>query len=183
MLVSTILGAVRFVETSDGDALQQAMHMNPSARLAVVDIKMPSMQGGDRLLELALRHPRIPLVVVSALNSRHLVRRLLSIHSVFAFVPISATTDDVRSAITSAVEGRKVAPPTMLPAGIPRPAMHLTPRQRQICTLLRQGMTNKLIAETLGICEGTVKNHISNIFRVLSATNRTQAAQLDLEVE
>jgi DNA-binding CsgD family transcriptional regulator len=57
--------------------------------------------------------------------------------------------------------------------------IELTARQEQICGLLRQGMSNKMIAGTLGISEGTVKNHVTEILRALKATNRTQAAQLD----
>lgn len=183
MLVSSIFGEVRFVEVVDGDGLLDAMHSHPGASLALVDLKIPAMQGGYRLLELALRYPRIPLVVVSALSSPNVARRILSIPSVFAVVPKSSTTDCVRAAIASAMVGRKVP---LTPPGLNnavQPAMLLTPRQRQICSLLRQGMSNKLIAAALGIGEGTVKNHLSDIFRVLNATNRTQAAQVHIEAE
>jgi len=61
-----------------------------------------------------------------------------------------------------------------------RPAVELTPRQEQIRMLLRRGMSNKLIAAELGISEGTVKNHISEIFRILKTSNRTQAAQTEV---
>ena len=176
VLVSSILGKVRFVEAADGDALVDALRANPAASLAVVDLKIPAMRGGHRLLELSLRHPQIPLVVVSAPTTVHFARWLMNIHSVFALVPKSATTDSVRAAITSAIAGMKVPPPGH--SGPARRATPLTPRQRQICALLRQGMCNKLIAAALGIGEGTVKNHITDIFRVLNATNRTQAAQL-----
>jgi DNA-binding CsgD family transcriptional regulator len=60
------------------------------------------------------------------------------------------------------------------------PAQVLTPRQDQIRMLLRRGLSNKMIAAELGISEGTVKNHISEIFRVLKASNRTQAAQTEV---
>jgi DNA-binding CsgD family transcriptional regulator len=59
------------------------------------------------------------------------------------------------------------------------PGGGLTPRQEEIRRMLRQGMSNKVIAARLGISEGTVKNHISEIFKALNATNRTQAAQRD----
>ena len=49
----------------------------------------------------------------------------------------------------------------------------------EVHRLLRRGMSNKQIALTLGISEGTVKNHISGIFRILQVSNRTQAAQHD----
>jgi DNA-binding CsgD family transcriptional regulator len=61
----------------------------------------------------------------------------------------------------------------------PQPGIDLTPRQEEIRRMLRQGMSNKVIAAALGISEGTVKNHVSEIFKALNATNRTQAAQRD----
>ena len=55
-------------------------------------------------------------------------------------------------------------------------AVILTPRQEEIRGMLRRGMSNKAIAGALGISEGTVKNHVTEILRMLNATNRTQAA-------
>jgi DNA-binding NarL/FixJ family response regulator len=182
LLVASLLGDVRFVEAADGDALFEALHTHPAVSLVLVDVKMPAMHGGHRLLEFALRHPRIPLVVVSTLASPHLARRIMSIPSVFAFVPKSASTDSVRAAINAALAGQKIPLSQPQDRADARPAAGLTPRQRQVCVLLRQGLSNKMIAAELGIGEGTVKNHITDIFRVLNATNRTQAAR-HLEAE
>ncbi len=55
---------------------------------------------------------------------------------------------------------------------------HLTRRQSEILDLVRQGASNRLIAETLGISEGTVKLHVSSILKRLKVRNRTEAAQL-----
>lgn len=52
----------------------------------------------------------------------------------------------------------------------------LTPRQRQVLNLLRDGKSNKEIAQHLDMAEGTVKMHCMSIFRELGVTNRTQAA-------
>lgn len=52
------------------------------------------------------------------------------------------------------------------------------PRQEEVRALLRQGMSNKLIASTPGIRKGTVKNRLTEILRALGASNRTQAAHL-----
>ena len=49
-----------------------------------------------------------------------------------------------------------------------------TPRQMQVLTCLRQGMSNKIIAYQLEMCESTVKVHIRHIMKKLRATNRTQ---------
>ncbi|NUB28769.1 LuxR C-terminal-related transcriptional regulator [Azospirillum brasilense] len=50
----------------------------------------------------------------------------------------------------------------------------LTPRQREIVTLVVSGLPNKLIARRLGISEGTVKVHLTTIFRNFAAKNRTE---------
>jgi DNA-binding NarL/FixJ family response regulator len=178
-VVSSMLGQVCFIEATDGDELLEAMYTNPAAGLALLDARMPAMRGGHRLLEITRRHPDIPLVVLSALASPNLARRLLGFRSVFAVVSKAAPTDSVRAAIAAAVAGRKMAPPTPRCADGSRLAALLTPRQRQICALVREGMSNKVIATALGIGEGTVKNHMTDIFRTLNATNRTQAAQLN----
>jgi DNA-binding NarL/FixJ family response regulator len=52
----------------------------------------------------------------------------------------------------------------------------LTKRELEVLKLLSVGMYNKEIAEKLEISERTVKNHVSNIFKKLEVTDRTQAA-------
>ncbi|MDQ1018555.1 DNA-binding NarL/FixJ family response regulator [Streptomyces afghaniensis] len=52
----------------------------------------------------------------------------------------------------------------------------LTPRERDVLTLLAQGETNADIAERLGMRESTVKAHVSRILTALEVTNRVQAA-------
>lgn len=53
---------------------------------------------------------------------------------------------------------------------------HLTPRQMDVLKLINEGQSNKQIARTLNMAEGTVKIHCAAIFRELEVTNRTQAA-------
>ncbi|MEM9279867.1 MAG: LuxR C-terminal-related transcriptional regulator [Pseudomonadota bacterium] len=54
----------------------------------------------------------------------------------------------------------------------------LTKRQTQILGLIREGASNQMIAETLGITEGTVKLHVSAILKALKVRNRTEAARI-----
>jgi two-component system, NarL family, nitrate/nitrite response regulator NarL len=56
--------------------------------------------------------------------------------------------------------------------------VHLTQREKQVLALLCEGLANKLIARRLKISSGTVKVHISNIFRALHVSNRLQAVLL-----
>lgn len=179
-LIATLLGEVHCLEVGDGDSLLRAAAAHPWARLALVDLNMPGMERGLRLTELAHRHPGLPLVVISALTSPDVVRRTLEIASVHAFVPKSAPSHQIRMAIDAALQGRKLPFAHRAPEAR-RPEVVLTPRMEEVRLLLRQGMSNKLIARTLGISEGTVKNHMSEIFKALQVSNRTQAAQLDAD--
>jgi DNA-binding NarL/FixJ family response regulator len=61
-------------------------------------------------------------------------------------------------------------------AGLDNRLEDFTPRELEVLDRLRRGMSNKVIAHELNICDGTVKIHIRHIMRKLKATNRTQAA-------
>ena len=84
------------------------------------------------------------------------------------------------------IEGSRVymlvpAPgPAPAAAKTARPAGGLTARQREILTALGKGASNKQIAYSLGIVEGTVKGQLKAIYRQLGVKNRTQAAMLAL---
>jgi DNA-binding NarL/FixJ family response regulator len=56
-----------------------------------------------------------------------------------------------------------------------RPKMVLTPREKEILSILTTGCTNKEIAQALFISEKTVKSHLNSIFRKLNVTRRLQA--------
>jgi DNA-binding NarL/FixJ family response regulator len=174
LLLLGLLGNVQFIEAADGDEMIRAARSFPSLRLGLVGLNMPSMLARARLLELSRCRPSLPLVVVSGLMSPEIVGWAMSIPTVFGFVPKSADANTLRIAIEAALRGCRLSPSSL----VVRQKEVLTPRQDEVHRLLGQGMSNKLIARTLGITEGTVKNHITEIFRILNTTNRTQAAQL-----
>jgi len=59
--------------------------------------------------------------------------------------------------------------------------LSLTEREREICSLIGQGKNNKEISKELYLSEGTVKNHITNIFNKLNLRDRTQLAVYSLK--
>jgi DNA-binding NarL/FixJ family response regulator len=174
MLVAGALASANFLEASDGDSLLEVMDSH-AVSLALIDWNLPRMQRGARLAQVAQRHPKTPIVVISAFTSPGVVRSAMAVATVHAFVAKSGSVEDIHSAIRAAMQGKRKSPAR---AGGDTGLNSLTLRQREIRDLVRQGMSNKLIADTLGISEGTVKNHISEIFRLLKTTNRTQLAQL-----
>ena len=177
LMVSGMLGDVRFIEAGDAHALLNLTRSAVDVKVALVDLNMPGMDKGAILAQIARENPRLPLVVISALTSPDIVRRTLDIPTVHAFVPKSATTEHMRVAINAALQGIKLMFKHNTEGSMAPPDAALTPRMEEIRALLCQGMTNKHIALTLGISEGTVKNYLTEIFKALNVSNRTQAAQ------
>jgi len=181
MLVQNLLGNVRCLEADDAASTVRMLKSHPEIDVALVDLSMPGAERGAQVADIARYFPRVPLVVISALTSPDVVRRTLNIETVHAFVPKSATSAQMREAIEAALEGRKL--PFQQAAPVPRRVdSGLTPRMEEVRELLRQGMSNKLIANTLGISEGTVKNYMSEIFKALNVSNRTQAARPEYDM-
>jgi len=181
-LAAHYLGDVMFVEACDADSLMQAAAVTDGVQLAFVGFKMPGMESGERLRELAFRHPDMAVVVVSAVACPHAVQRAVALPNVYAFLPRNAEIRAVQIAMAAALQREKLAMPRPVMRR-PGPLTMLTPRQHEIRGLLRQGLSNKMIAGALGISAGTVKNHLTGIFKALHAANRTQAAQVIIETE
>jgi DNA-binding CsgD family transcriptional regulator len=57
----------------------------------------------------------------------------------------------------------------------------LTPRQREVLALVASGLSTPDVARQLGITPGTVKTHLSAIYKLIGAHNRVQAARYYLE--
>ena len=182
MLVASTWPRAHLLEAANADTLlAQARQLRPPA-LALVDLNMPGMAKGARLSTLARDCPALPVVVVSALTSPDVVRRTLALPMVHAFVAKSTGSALMREAISAALAGRKLPYQPPHPASAEAaPDMALTPRMQEIRNLLQQGLSNKHIARELSLSEGTVKNYMTEIFRLLQVSNRTQAAQYDTE--
>ena len=168
------------LEAANAEQMIRQVRRCNGVALAMVDLNMPGMDKGAALGLLGHEFPRLRLVVVSALTSPDVIRRALALPAVHAFVPKSAGASHMREAIEAALHNRKL-PFSPAPDAEPPLDAALTPRMQEIRSLLRQGLSNKSIARQLNLSEGTVKNYMSEIFRALSVSNRTQAAQYDTE--
>src|SRR5262245_22694329 len=145
---------------------------------------MPDVHGFEGLLQLRTRHPRLPIVVVSAHEEAKIVSEALS-YGAAGFIPKSARKDDLAEAIRAVMEGavyvpenygvRPPEPDSADRAEMVRRLATLTPQQLRVLQMLRQGLLNKQIAYELQVGETTVKAHVSEILRKLNVYSRTQA--------
>jgi DNA-binding NarL/FixJ family response regulator len=172
-------------EAADG---AQALEVIPQAHPDVVllDLRMPGMSGIDVLNALADRHALPPTIILTTFDDDQLVLAGLKAGArgyLLKDVSLEQLVDAVK---TVAAGGSLVAPVVTqrLLAGLQR--MHndftsldrpdpLTERETEILRLMAGGYSNKEIANSLGVAEGTVKNHVSNILSKLGVRDRTRA--------
>jgi DNA-binding NarL/FixJ family response regulator len=135
----------------------------------------------------------LKILVLSGVQDQRSVMRVLQLGAA-GFVPKSMATDNLVSAIRFVLSGGVYIPADLLEdatrgaqmLGLPergrdmlgRPAagrVQLTERQEQVLQLLARGAPIKIICRELNLSEGTVKTHVTAIYRAFGASNRTEA--------
>jgi DNA-binding NarL/FixJ family response regulator len=159
---------------------------HPDLDLMLLDLNMPDMSGIAALDELGRRHPDIPVVMLSGSEDRPSMRAAFD-HGAAGFIPKSALSEVLVSALRLVFAGGIYVPPQLLDAADPPlrrtaaaaatgdPRLDLTDRQQEVLNLLLQGKTNKEICRLLQLAEPTVKVHVSAILRALGVHTRMQA--------
>ncbi len=150
----------------------------------LLDINMPEKNGLEVLEELNLTKKRPKILILTVHNEVDYLLKAVEI-GVDGYVLKDSESAELKKAIQTVVSGETYIQPDLIPAlnskRVERDSDkdkidNLTRRELQVLKLLAVGSYNKEIAEKLGISERTVKNHVSNIFKKLEVTDRTQAA-------
>lgn len=169
---------------ADGATALEIAGQRDDLDAVILDLAMPGMDGGAVVERLGALRPDLPTIVLSASESAADVRRVLGLGAL-GYVPKSADPNTLLSAIKLVLAGELYVPPLMLdarseidPAPLSASSVHLTQRQRDVLTGMARGLSNKRIAQELGLAEKTVKAHITVVLRVLGASNRTHAVTI-----
>jgi DNA-binding NarL/FixJ family response regulator len=194
-LRSILQTQLNYAEVIETGSLDEALERLPEARnvtLALFDLAMPGMESAASLRAVRECFPDIRVAVVSASSRRSDI--LLALQAgVHGYVPKSLGARDLANALGTIERGTIYVPgvladvsgdarDTIMPSASMRTedsleaVQSLTPRQRDVLTLIVQGKSNKEIARALNLGEGTVKVHVAALFRVLGVTSRSAAA-------
>jgi DNA-binding NarL/FixJ family response regulator len=156
---------------ADGSEVTDAVAQH-QPDIVLLDLSLPNRNGIDLLPELRARCPDVPVLVVSMHVDSHLVEVALKLGAA-GFVPKNARLDELRTAITEVLAGRRYISPT-LPRRSTRGAVaepigysRLTARQRRIMSMIAGGMSSEEIAAELGVTTWAVHYHRKNIRRAL----------------
>jgi DNA-binding NarL/FixJ family response regulator len=169
-----VLGAAR---DSDG-ALAAFLRLAPD--VVVMDLSMP---GGGGLQVMGLIHAHEPdarvLVLTSSTDAETVTAALDGGAAGYLFK--HGDPSAVLQGVRACMRGETPVDPHVedpLPHRVADPGdtLGLSPRERDVLHLLRQGLANKHIASRLGICEATVKTHLRHAFERIGVGDRTSAA-------
>jgi two-component system, NarL family, response regulator DevR len=179
---------------SDGDievvgesgSAAEATRRIPALRpdVAVLDARLPDGSGIDVCREIRSREPRTSaLILTSYDDDEALFAAIMAGASGYVLKQISS--GDLVTAVRRVAAGQSMLDPAVtarvlhrLRQGSDRDPLtqHLTPKEEQVLGLVAEGLTNRQIAERLGVAEKTVKNYVSTLLAKLGVESRTQAA-------
>jgi DNA-binding NarL/FixJ family response regulator len=164
---------------ADGaQALEQCRATHPD--VVLMDLEMPGMDGIEATRAILVDAPGTAVLVLTSFSDRPRILGALEAGAC-GYLLKDVSADQVAEGIRAAARGESPLDPraasTILAArSEPDPAAGLSPREREVLGLLVAGLPNKLIARRLEISEKTVKSHLTNVFRAIGVTDRTQAA-------
>ena len=170
-------------EACDGvECLNKLETVTPDVLL--LDINMPNMNGLEVLQKMKEKRMKIKVLVLTIHSEVEYLLKAVDI-GVNGYLLKDSESAELKKAIHAVVNGDNYIQPSLIPVlnskmiDRDKDVMKiesLTRRELEVLKNLSIGMYNKEIAEKLDISERTVKNHISNIFKKIEVTDRTQAA-------
>jgi DNA-binding NarL/FixJ family response regulator len=163
-------------EAANGtDAIRLAAEAQPE--LLLLDIRMPGSDGFEVLRHLRAIQAKICIVIVTMHGDEEYLRRAREMGA-DGYVLKDASRNELLDAIEIALRQR-AGIGGQHGHGFPvlrAPEERLTEREKQVLSLIVQGMTNREIGARLGIAAGTAKVHVERILSKLGVVDRTQAA-------
>jgi DNA-binding NarL/FixJ family response regulator len=162
---------------------------HPDADLLLLDLGLPGVEGTSLLETIVAGDTELKILVLSGMQDQRSVMRVLQLGAA-GFVPKSMDSDVLLTAIRFVLAGGVYIPSGLLAeaqrsgllaapapeeAGLAGGRVELTERQRDVLGWLARGAPIKVICRELNLSEGTVKTHVTAIYRAFGANNRTEA--------
>ncbi|MBD5536531.1 MAG: response regulator transcription factor [Lachnospiraceae bacterium] len=170
-------------EANDGEeCLEKLKTINPEVLL--LDINMPKKNGIEVLENIRNQNLKVKVLILTVHNEIEYLLKAVDI-GVDGYILKDSESAELKRAIVTVSEGESYIQSSLIPALNSRLIARdidkekidsLTKRELEVLIQVANGMFNKEIANALNISERTVKNHLSNIFKKIDVSDRTQAA-------
>lgn len=149
--------------------------------VTLMDLRMPVLSGFDAVTALRREFPTSRFIVLTTYEGEDDINRALKAGAQ-GYVLKGMTGDALVSAVRRVAQGYRHIPPAVKERLDGRAfTSRLTPRELEVLQLIVKGMSNREIAEHLGVTEGTVKSFVNSILSKLGVRDRTQAVTTALQ--
>jgi len=178
-------------EAGDGEqAVEQAVRLIPD--ILLLDINMPKMNGLEVIRRVVAQEKKVRIIVLTMHDDENYVIEVIKAGAV-GYLLKDIEPGMLVKAIRTVYDGESFIYPSLAKKlfgvinrqhvqnsevirGIERPKEErLSYRELEVLEMVCKGMSNQEVAKTLFLSEKTVKNHLTNIFRKIGVTDRTQA--------
>jgi len=179
-LGSLLAGVADIVVVGEAGGGEEAIRVARATRPDVImmDLQMPGTDGvaaTRRIIEEGLGD----VLVLTSFSDAERIAAALDAGAV-GYLLKDADPDDLVEGVRAVHRGESPLHPRvarhLLGARAGDEGVDLSPREREVLGLVREGLANKQIARRLGITERTVKAHLTSVFARIGVTDRTQAA-------
>jgi len=167
LVLSTHAGIEMVAEAGDGAGLFQVLETT-EADVAILDLSLPDTDGLALTRTLRARYPALQIVILTMHRDAETVRQCL-LAGAAAYVVKGARSVELIDAIRAVYRGERYVH-SMVAAGVVEDSLRwmqagsgLSPREREILTMLASGDRPTAIARALGISLHTVRRHIANL--------------------
>jgi len=150
-------------------------------RITLMDLRLPGMSGLEALRVIRREDPMARCVVLTTYEGDEDIHQALAAGAA-GYLIKAMSNDTLVDALRKVHAGSRFLPPPVAESLAARtPNSDLSPREREVLSLMVHGKSNREIAGSLGITEATVKCHVSVILERLGVTDRTQAVVAALQ--
>jgi DNA-binding NarL/FixJ family response regulator len=149
--------------------------------VVLMDLQMPGIDGVAATRQIVASGAQSQVVVLTSFSDSERIVAALDAGAI-GYLLKDTEPEDLLEGVRAAARGESPLNPRaarqLLTARASTPVLtvDLTPREREVLGLVRQGLANKQIARRLGITERTVKAHLTSTFQRIGVSDRTQAA-------
>jgi two-component system response regulator DesR len=163
-------------EVGRGDeVVEQARRTRPD--VALLDVEMPGLDGIAATAALRAALPSCKVLVVTTFGRPGYLRRAMAAGA-SGFVVKDTPARQLADAVRRVAAGLRVVDPTLAAETLASGDSPLTPRETDVLRAAADGGTVADIAATLGLSEGTVRNHLSSAIGKTGARTRAEAVRL-----
>jgi len=143
--------------------------------ITMMDLRLPGMSGLEALRAISQEDPHAKCLVLTTYEGDEDIHQALAAGAL-GYIIKGMSHETLVDALRRVRSGSLFLPPPVMRSLADRtPNLDLSPREREVLSLMVRGESNKEIANELGITEATVKCHVSVILQRLGVNDRTQA--------